>query len=73
MPIESVKVAYPSPKTGLGRGASQKKLAPEAYCAIGAVARNSLANRALVGNQVYWEVPDILLPDIGDQPTDDQD
>ena len=37
-------------KDSLGGGASQKKLASEAYRAIGGVARNSIANRALVGN-----------------------
>ena len=31
-------------------GASQKKLASEAYRAIGGVARNSIANRATVGH-----------------------
>ena len=47
-PLLSVKVAYHCPKTGLTRGASQKKLASEAYRAIGGVARNSIANRAAV-------------------------
>ena len=37
-------------KTGLTRGASQKKLASEAYRAIGGVAQNSIANRAIVGH-----------------------
>ena len=39
-----------STKTGLTReGESQKKLASEAYRATGGVARNSIANRAIVG------------------------
>ena len=37
-----------STKTGLTRGASQNKLASEAYRAVGGVARNSIANRAIV-------------------------
>ena len=37
----SLTVAYRIPKTGLTRGASQKKLASAAYRAIGGVARNS--------------------------------
>ena len=44
------KMAYRNPKTGLTRGASQNKLASEAYRAIGVVARNSLANRAIMGH-----------------------
>ena len=32
------------------KGVSQKKLASEAYRAIGGVARNSIANRAIVGH-----------------------
>ena len=47
-PLLSLKMAYRSPKTGLGGGVSQKKLASEAYHAIGGVARNSIANRAIV-------------------------
>ena len=47
----SLQVAYRSPKTGLTRGVSQKTLASEAYRAIGAIARNSIANRAIVGHQ----------------------
>ena len=43
-------MAYRSPETDLTRGASQKKLASEAYRAIGGVARNSVANRAIVGH-----------------------
>ena len=46
----SVKMAYRNPKTGLTRGLSQKKLAYEAYRAIGGEARNSIANRAIVGH-----------------------
>ena len=49
-PLLSLKMAYRSPKTGLTRGVSQKKLAPEAYRAIGGVTRNSIANRAIVGH-----------------------
>ena len=49
-----VKMAYPalsqSISTDLTRGVSQKKLASEAYRAIGGVARNSIANRAIVGH-----------------------
>ena len=37
-------------KTDLTRRASQEKLASEAYRAIGGVARNSIANRAIVGH-----------------------
>ena len=48
-PLLSVKMAYCSPKTDLARGLSHKKLASEAYRAIGGVARNSIANRAKVG------------------------
>ena len=32
------------------KGASQKKIASEAYRAIGGIARNSIANRAIVGH-----------------------
>ena len=46
----SLKMAYRSPKTGLTRRVSQKKLASEAYRAIGGVARNGIANRAVVGH-----------------------
>ena len=46
------KKAYPNPKTGLTRGLSQTRLASEAHRAIGAVARNSIANRAIVGHLV---------------------
>ena len=49
-PLLSVKMADRSPKTGLGGGVSQQKLASEAYRAIGGVARNSIANRAIVGH-----------------------
>ena len=51
-PLLSVKMAYrglKSQKTDLTRGASQQRLASEAYRAIGGVARNSIANRAVVG------------------------
>ena len=46
--LSEKKMAYRSPKTDLTRRASQKKkkLASEAYGAIGGVARNSIANRA---------------------------
>ena len=37
-PLLSAKVAYRNPKAGLGGGISQKKLASEAYRAIGGVA-----------------------------------
>ena len=47
-PLLSVKMAYRGPKTDLTRGASQKKLASEAYRAIGGVTRNSISNRAIV-------------------------
>ena len=44
------KVAHRNPKTDLTRGVSQTKLASKAYRAIGGVARNSIANRAIVGH-----------------------
>ena len=46
----SVKNGLWQSKTDLTRGASQKKLATEAYRAIGGVARNSIANHAIVGH-----------------------
>ena len=49
-PTSFLKMAYRKPKTGLTRGVSQKRLASEAYRAIGGVARNSIANRAIVGH-----------------------
>ena len=49
-PLLSFEKAYRNPKTGLTRGVSQKKLASEAYRAIGGVARNSIANRVIVGH-----------------------
>ena len=49
-PLLSVSMAYRSPRTDLRRGVSQKKLAPEAYRALGGVARNSVASRAIVGH-----------------------
>ena len=49
-PTSFCKMAYRNPKTGLTRGVSQKKLASEAYRAIGGVARNSIANRVIVGH-----------------------
>ena len=56
-PLLSIKMVYRNPKTGLGRRASQKKLSSEAYCAIGGVARNSVANRAKVSRErrSVWE------------------
>ena len=47
-------MAYRNPKdTPNKRGmVSQKKLASEAYRAIGGVAQNSVANRAIVGDYV---------------------
>ena len=47
-PLLSVKMAYRSPKTDLTRRISQKKLASEAYGAIGGIAQNSISNRALL-------------------------
>ena len=45
----SLKVAYRNPKTGLARGYRRKKqLASEAYRAIGGIAPNSIANRAIL-------------------------
>ena len=44
------KMADRSPKTGLRGGVSQEKFASEAYRALGGVARNSIANRAIVGH-----------------------
>ena len=49
-PLLSLKMAYRNPKTDLSRGVSQKKLASEAYRAIEGVARNSIANRTIVGH-----------------------
>ena len=49
-PLLSLKTAYRNQKTGLTGGVSQKKLASEAYRAIGGVTRNSIANRAIVGH-----------------------
>ena len=49
-PLLSLRMAYRNPKRGLTRGVSHKKLASEAYRAIGGVARNSVANRAIVGH-----------------------
>ena len=48
-PTSSRKVVSRSPKTGLGRRISQKKLASKAYRATGDVAQNIIANRAIVG------------------------
>ena len=45
-----MKVAYRSPKTSLTNGVLQKQLAPQTYRARGGVARNSIANRAIVGH-----------------------
>ena len=47
-PLLSVKMAYRKPKTGLGCGVSQQKLASEAYRAIWGVTRYSITNCALV-------------------------
>ena len=52
LPLLSVKKAYRNPKTGLGEGASQKKLASQACRAKGGIAWSSIANRALVGRTV---------------------
>ena len=49
-PLHSLKMAYRNPKTGLTRGVSQEQLASEGYRAVGGVARNSIANRAMVGH-----------------------
>ena len=49
-PLLSLKMAYRNPKTGLTRGVSQRKLASEAYHAIGGVARNSIVDRAIAGH-----------------------
>ena len=49
-PLLSMRMNYRNPKTGLRRRVSQRKLASEAYRAKGGVARNSIANRALVGH-----------------------
>ena len=49
-PTSFLKNGLSQPKTDLTRGVSQKKLASEAYRAIGGVARNSIANRAIVGD-----------------------
>ena len=46
----SLSLSLSCPKTGLGRRVSQKKLASEAYRALGGVARNSIANRTIVGH-----------------------
>ena len=56
-PPLSVKTAYRNPKTDLTRGVSQKKLASEAYHAIGGVARNGIANRATMGTKVFHSRP----------------
>ena len=48
--LSLIKMDCRSPKTGLGRRVSQKKLASEAYYAMGAVAQNSIANRAIGGH-----------------------
>ena len=47
-------MAYRNPKADLGRGVSQKKLASEAYRATGGVARNTIANRAIVGHTFFF-------------------
>ena len=49
-PTSFLKNGVSQSKTGLTRGVSQKKLASEAYRAIGGVARSSVANRAIVGH-----------------------
>ena len=46
-PLLSVKMAYCSPK----KGVLQKRLASQAYRATRGVARNSIANRAIVGHK----------------------
>ena len=55
-PLLSLKMAYRSPKTELTRGVSQEKLASEAYRTLGGVARNSIANRTIVGHKAR-EIP----------------
>ena len=49
-PTSFRKSGLRNPKTGLTRRVSQKKLAPEAYRAIGGDARNGVANHAIVGH-----------------------
>ena len=56
-PYLSVKMAYRNPKTDLTREVSQKKLASEAYRAIGCIARNSIANRPIVWHEAKFGPP----------------
>ena len=49
-PLLFIKMAYRNPKTGLGGRVSEKKLASEAFRAIGGIAWNSIANPAIVGH-----------------------
>ena len=49
-PTSSVKNGLSQRKTDPTRGVSQKKLASETYRAIGGVAQDSIANRAIVGH-----------------------
>ena len=49
-PLLSFKSGLSQSKDRPNKGVSQKKLASEAYRTIGGVARNSIANRAIVGH-----------------------
>ena len=53
-PTSFRKVAYRNPKTGLGGGASQKKLAPEAYPAIGGHRMKIVSPNALQWDTKLW-------------------
>ena len=56
-PLLSLQMANRNPKTDLTRGVSQRKLASEAYRAIGGVARNSISNRAIVAKSDHFAHP----------------
>ena len=49
-PTSFLKNGLSQSKGRPNKGVSQTKLASEAYCAIGGVARNGIANRAIVGH-----------------------
>ena len=49
--MKFLKMAYRSPKTGLGGRGSQEKLASEAYRTIGGIAWNRMSNRAILGHK----------------------